>query len=146
LLVDFVEAPETPGESKVAQQIKELTEKLEASNKRLEDEVKKRTETEKTVQQKEAERERNAAVAFAVSKIDPAKFELCAKEENRAEMAETAIEAVPLLIRKDAAEKLGKEADEVSKEDLEKHLAELTQDDYAAYFERAYEKLEAKLE
>ncbi len=135
-LSEFLEAPETNVETKTASAIKALEEKLEA-------EVKARAEEKKTYAEKQAEQERKAAIGFATSKIDADKFELCAKKENRQEMAETALEAVPLEIRADVEKQLGAD---YTPEALDKYMSELTQDDYAVYFERVYVKLEAQLE
>jgi hypothetical protein len=143
ILTDFVNAPETTAETKVAQQVKELENKLAESDKKFAAELKKREDAEKTLQQRQQEQEHNAALGLALKAIDPVKYELCAKEENRTEMAATALEAVPLLIRNALEEQLGHEP---TSEEFKEAFSTMTNDDVVPFFDLAYLKLEEELE
>jgi hypothetical protein len=143
ILTDFVNAPETTAETKVTAQIKELEAKLAESDKRFADEVKKREGAEKTLEQRQQEAERHAALGLAIKAMDPVKHELCSKEENRAEMAATALEAVPLLIKDALKAQLGHEP---TSEEFAEAFSTMTNDDVTPFFDLAYLKLEEELE
>jgi hypothetical protein len=135
LIAQFVSEPGNDVETKTATQLKELSDKLEA-------EVKARTDAEAKLQKQTADQEHRATIAFAVSKIDPAKHELCSNERNRNEVAETATEAVPILIRAELQDRLG---DEYTAEKFAEHVAALTDEDIARYYGLAYDKIESEL-
>ena len=124
LLEAYMAAPSAGGESALAKRVDELTAQIAADKKARDDEAK----TTKEAREKEqTAQETKVALDFSSKQIKADKHELCAKEENKAEAAQAALDGVVHLA---VTRKLD--------------LGKLSQAETEALFAEAYEGVEAQ--
>lgn len=126
LLEAYMASPSAGGESALAKRVDELTAQIEADKRTRAEEAK----AAATASAKATEaKEKAVMLDFAAKQANPAKHELCAKDENKSEASQAALDGVVHLA---VTRKLD--------------LAALSQPELVALFAEAYDGVEAQYE